>query len=219
MRLTTGDDQATAALHREWLRSLPARTGKSLTRLADDLGMARSTLTRPLKKDDPGTSTLHAATIDKIVLATGVSPPGTAAQPTPTAVRSLRGFAEDAVPFTPDHQDGVTAAVRALIAGRNGIDPWRLKTRALELAGFMPGDVVLVDLNATPQPGDAVCAQVYDWQTMRADTIMRVFERAAPVNLLVSRSMDPALQQPIVVDGERVVVKGVILRHRFGMAA
>jgi hypothetical protein len=51
-------------------------------------------------------------------------------------------------------------ALRSLIGDRNGIEPWLLHTRALELEGFMPGDIVLVDLNASPKPGDAVYATV-----------------------------------------------------------
>jgi SOS-response transcriptional repressor LexA len=104
--------------------------------------------------------------------------------------------------------------IRQLTGGHNGIDPWTIRTRALELEGYMPGDVVLVDLNATPKPGDVVCAQIYEWPVMRANTVMRVFHRASPVKLLLSRSLDPAFAQPYVVDDDRVVVKGVILPHR-----
>jgi hypothetical protein len=73
---------------------------------------------------------------------------------------------------------------------------------------------VLVDLNATPKPGDAVCAQVYDWKRMKAETVMRIFEKAPPIEILLTKSLDPNLQEPLVVDGERVVVKGVILKSR-----
>jgi hypothetical protein len=209
-------DEETARAHRAWLRSLPALTGKSLTKLAEEIGIARSTLTRPLKADDPGTSTLHARTIEKVVRHIGM--PGPEA-PCDTAGTRPQALSEDAAPYRPEEKDPLAEAVRALVKGRNGVDPWKLSTRALELAGFLPGDVVLVDLNATPKPGDAVCAQVYDWGHMQVETLMRIFERAAPVDLLVSKSLDPALQQPLVVDGERVVVKGVILPHRLRRAA
>jgi len=207
-------DLATARLHREWLRGLPARTGKSLTKIAEDTGLARSTLTRPLKEGDQGTSTLHASTIEKVVQATGVAPPaGSVARPQPA-------FSEEASPYNFGNPgDPLRATLKAMIGDRNGIDPWTLKTRALELAGYLPGDIVLVDLNASPRPGDAVCAQVYDWSSMKAETVMRVFERAPPVEVLVARSMDPAFAAPIVVDGERVVVKGVLLPHRLRAAA
>lgn len=174
-------------------------------------------MTNPLKAGDPGTSTLNANTIDKIVAKYGVPPPGSnaefvaAAKPRPT-------FQEEAAPFTGGINDPLTNAVHALAAGRNGVDAWTLKTRALELDGFLPGDVVLVDLNAAPHHGDVVCAQVYDFGSMKAETVMRVFENAGPIKILVSRTMDRSLQQSLVVDDDRVIVKGVLLPHRLRAA-
>jgi len=208
--LPTGD-HVTAKLHRNWLRRVSEQTGLPPTTLAKRIKIAPSTLTRPLAEGDDGTSTLHAGTIEKIVLFTGISPPGATADATG---KPLRGFREDASPFTFDKADPLTGAVRALIAGRNGIDPWTIKSRALELVGFLPGDVVLVDLNAMPRPGDAVCAQIYDWPKMRAETVMRILQRAAPIDILLARSLDPAFDQPLLVDGERVAIKGVVLPHR-----
>lgn len=201
-------NHSTARLHRLWLRHVCDVIGLAPTTLAKRINIAPSTLTRPLAEGEDGISTLHAETISKIVAATGIGPPGTDAMP---PGRSLVGFREDAAPFSPDNSDPLASAVRSLIAGRNGVDPWTIKTRALELAGYLPGDVVLIDLNATPRPGNAVCAQIYDWSKMRGETVMRVFQRAAPVDLLVARSLDPAFDQPVVVDGERVIVKGVII--------
>lgn len=203
-----------ATAYREWLADLPRLTGMSLTAIAKDLGMAASTLTRPLKPGDPGTSTGNARTIDRIISRYGVPPP----QFFPDRKVPPRGLMEDAVPYAADAGDALTQALRALIGGRNNIDAWTLRTRSLELEGFMPGDVVLVDLSARPQPGDAVCAQVYDWARMKAETVMRVFESAGAINLLMTRTMDPGLQKPLVIDNERVVVKGVVLPHRLRAA-
>lgn len=213
MPLAPPPDYTTARLHREWLRSLPGLTGKSLSRIAEEVGIARTTLTNKIKPDDPGTSTLNGSIIERIVRYHKVPGPGGA--PVPAGI-ALRGLSEDAAPYAAASGSPLDEAVRALIAGRNGIDPWTVKSRALELFGILPGDVVLVDLNATPRPGDAVCAQVYDWPRDRADTVMRVFERAAPVDVLTARSLDPGVGPPLVVDGERVVVRGVILPHRLG---
>ncbi len=201
-----------ARLHRDWLRRVSEITGLAPTTLAKKIKIAPSTLTRPMAEGDEGTSTLHATTIDKIVAFTGVAPPGT---PASAVAKPLRGFNEDAAPFSLDKADPLTSAVRALTVGRNGIDPWTIKSRALELAGYLPGDVVLVDLNATARQGDAVCAYVYDWPKMKAETVMRIYQRAAPVDILVARSLDPAFDQVLVIDGERIVIKGVILPHRF----
>lgn len=205
-------DRTTAQLHREWLRALPVLTGRSLSQIATDAGIAPTTLYNKLRPDDPGISTLNASVIERIVRHHKVPGPGGAPMPPGVLVR---GLAEDATPYTAgDPDDPLTAAVLALVAGRNAIDPWVFKTRALELDGFMPGDIVLVDLNASPRPGDAVCAQVYDWPRMKAETVMRVFERASAIELLLPRSLDPSFGPPLQVDGERVIIKGVLLRHR-----
>jgi len=124
---------------------------------------------------------------------------------------TLRGFAEDAVPYEAPQGDPLTSAVRAMIAGRRAADPWVIKTRALELAGYLPGDIVIVDLGEAPQPGDAVCAQAnIDLRRGTAETVMRLFERAGAATVLVGASVDPAFRQPIAVD-DRVAIKGVIV--------
>lgn len=217
MQLPRGD-AGTAKAHRDWLRDLPRLTGEPLTRIAQKSNVAPSTLTRPLQGGEHDTSTLHAHTIEKIVAAFGVDPPPGVAPPRPEGARAA--FREDAAEYTPEPHDPLAGALQALRGGSNAIAAFTVKTRAIELAGVLPGDVVLVDLNnVDPVPGDIVCAQVYDWGRMRAETVMRVFERAAPVDLLVSRSADQAFAAPIVVDGERVVVKGVLLPHRLRPAA
>jgi hypothetical protein len=217
MHVPRGDLQ-TARVHREWLRKLPEMTGKPLTRIAKEIKIAPSTLTRPLKEGDDGTSTLHANTIAKIVAHTGAPVPTTQGPPA-SGRRSRQGFSEDAVPFTAQAGDPINAAVAAFTANHEAFALWTIRTRAVELAGFTPGDIAILDLNGAPQPGDVVCAQVYNWGRMSAETVVRVFERAAPVELLVAKTLDPGLQQPIVIDGERVIVKGVFLPHRLRAAA
>lgn len=205
-------DRATARLHRDWLKTLPRLTGKTLTGLAKSIKVAPSTLTRPIREGDDGTSTLHATTIRKVVDATGVPPPGEIGLPA-SGRRPQRGFGEEAAPYSPASGDPISGALALLAEGRSGLAVWQLLTDAVELAGYLPGDLLLLDLNnLLPKPGDLVCAQVYDWPAMKAETVVRVFERASPVDLLVARSAVP--RPPIVVDGERVALKGVFLPHR-----
>lgn len=210
MQLPRGD-QALARRHRDWLKSLPDRTGKSLSHIASVAKVSGSTLYRPLQEGDDGTSTLHARTIQKIVEATGVEPPGGVAR-APSAGRRPIGLGEDAAPYVPDPKDPVDAALGLLIGQRNGLAPFAVRSRALELAGLLVGDVVIVDLNAVPAAGDLVVAQVYDWQNGTAKTVLRAFEPAGAVNILVSRSLET--NDALVVDQDRVIVKGVILPHR-----
>jgi hypothetical protein len=209
---------ATAKLHREWLRALPDLTGKSLSKIADETGIARTTLTKRLKPSDAGTSTLNATTIDRIIERYRIPGPSLATDVGGNRA-SRAGFSEDAIPYRYGAGAEIDEAVRALSGGKPGIDPWTMKSRAIELEGYLPGDVVLVDLNADPQHGDVVCAQVTDFARGRTETVMRVFEAAGPVKLLVAKTMDPGLQRSLVIDGEKVRVKGVILRHRLRATA
>jgi hypothetical protein len=74
----------------------------------------------------------------------------------------------------------------------------------------MPGDTVLVDLSTPPKAGEPCCAQVYDWRGGKAETVMRLFEPP----YLVAATFDANLRKPLLVDSERVVVKGLIMPHR-----
>jgi transcriptional regulator with XRE-family HTH domain len=189
-----------------WLRHVEDVTGKTASEIARGAGLDPSTLTG--FKTGKRSQTLESLTITQIANRWNV--------PVDVAVRGApepRGFAEETVPYIIAGADPIAAAVRALVAGRNGVDPLTLCSSAIELAGYLPGDIILVDLNGVAQPGDAVLAQVYDWQRGSAQTIVRIFEKAAPVDLLVPKSRDASLH-PIVVDGEKVIVKGVLLPHR-----
>ena len=198
-------DEETSHQHRDYLRRVIAHMRKPPTRIAKEVGVAASTLTRLLKEDS--TATLHARTISRLQEYSGVSFFGG----DPSAPAAFRGLAEDAVPFDAKGADpAITAAIKALIGGRKAADPWTMRTRALERIGFLPGDIVIVDLGRRAEAGDAVCAQVYDWRRAAAETVMRLYEPP----YLVAASLDEGLRRPLVVDNEQVIIKGVLLPHR-----
>ena len=201
-------DHETSRQHREYLERVIAHMDKPATRIAKEIGVAASTLTRLLNAPEGSTATLHARTISKLQEYSRVPlhfGGDSAAQPGP------RGFAEDAVPFDAKSADpAVSAAIKALIGTRQAADPWTIRTRALERIGFLPGDIVIVDLGRRPEAGDAVCAQVYDWRRGAAETVMRVYEPP----YLIAASLDEQLRKPLVVDDEQVIIKGVLLAHR-----
>lgn len=129
-----------------------------------------------------------------------------------TASRFQPGFSDsDAARWVPkdDSQAPETAIARALGADRPGIDVWRVKTDALALAGYMPGDFILVDTNArdTVRAGDTVMAQVYDYQTGSANTLLR---RYAPPTL-VAASADLSHVTGQIVDHNNVVIMGKVI--------
>ena len=201
-------DQETSRLHRDYVRLIVERTRKPPTRIAKDIEISPSTLTRLLNEPDGSTATLHARTLRKLQEYSGIALPVDAGE---DMVLAARGFREDAVPYDARQADpAFSTALRALIDGRKAADPWTIKTRSLERIGFMPGDVVIVDLGARPESGDAVCAQVYDWRRGTAETVMRLYEPP----YLVAASLDESLRRPLVVDDDQVIIKGVVLPHR-----
>lgn len=189
---------------RDWLRAVLLHLGWSGSDLAKRIDRVPSTINRFM--NDPGAlHSLSARTLKDIEMATGFAPfvyPG--------AQRS-RGVSEpDAAPFIYGGagDNALDVAVRAAIAGAAGVDPWTLRSQALITAGFLPGDVLLVSLNERPRAHDVVCAQIYDWASGKAETVFRIYEPP----YLVAASASFELMKPLVVDDERVVIKGVVLQ-------
>lgn len=184
-----------------WVRAVLAHLGVNATQLAKRAGIAPSTLNRPLNEADYA-GHLSGRIIGKIAEVAGLKPM--------EFPRALAGFGEaDAERYSfsdPVFGTATDRAVRELAAGRNGRDPWVMKSHALELSGVLPGDIMIVDLNMQPRPRDLVCAQVYDWKGSRAETIFRLFEPP----WLLTHSAREAPAKPLAVDGETVAIKGVV---------
>ena len=129
----------------------------------------------------------------------------------PTAQAFTPGFADsDAAPFV--HGPGMaeghqTRSIAQVMGERPGVDVWRVKSRAMALAGLLEGDFMLVDTHAAERvrAGDVVVAQVYGRNG--ANTVLRRFE--PPV--LVAASADPADGRVFVVDGQNVVIRGKVV--------
>lgn len=186
--------------HMAWLDWLVERTGKTLSALARDAGVSPNLLTR--KKADGGL--LSGATIELLTATTELPGPDTYLLPS-------SGMAEDAVPYD-SSAPGVDPLIKQMIAlalkGRANAAPWHLQTRALEGAGYFPGDVVITDNSVRAYAGDAVVAQHY--QAGGATTIFRVYE--APY--LVSYSGETPRREPMLVDDRTTIVMGPIT-HSF----
>jgi transcriptional regulator with XRE-family HTH domain len=182
-----------------FVRRALALTGWSQTALARRAGLDPSTLSHFLAQDREGHA-LRASTIARIAEVTGLL-----IEPEPDD--SLDVFLEEAVPMT-NHADRVAVGVLAQLHQQNpAVDAWILRTRAIELAGYLPGDVLFISLQETPLAGDVVCAQIYDWAKKRAVTVFRLFHPP----FLVTSTTDPSLVKPLAVDDEQVAVKGVVV--------
>lgn len=186
-----------------WIRAVERYLGVSTTELARRAKLAPSTLQRPLN-DKGWTGMVSGKTLAAVADAAGLRP---LEFPNPTI-----GLNEpEAVPFVYDERADAIAsnfdrAIRELVRGRNGRDAWVMHSYALELAGVLPGDVLIVDMNLTARPKDIVCAQLYQWSAMKADTVFRIYE---PPYLMTS-SMRYGTQKPVPVDDQDAVIKGVV---------
>ncbi|MCO5091969.1 hypothetical protein [Bosea sp. (in: a-proteobacteria)] len=109
----------------------------------------------------------------------------------------------------------VDEQVRYICQSQSGLAPWTLTTRALEIFGYIPGDVLVVDSNAEPEDGDIVVAQNYD---LRTETVFRLYQKP----YLLAGATDRIVRPPLVEDGRRVVIRGVVIaqyRQRKGHLA
>jgi hypothetical protein len=188
--------------HREYLLRIMAHLRMRATPLAEAAGVRASTLTRVLKEGS--TRMLSANTLSKlqdysrIPLHLGGEMYG------------AHGFAEEAVRFVAESADSaVSTAITALIGDREAV-PWTIRTRALECMGYLPGDIVIVDLGHRPEPGDVVWAEVYTLGRSDPEMVMRIY--APP--FLAAASLDEQLRRPLMVDDARVIIRGVVLPHR-----
>jgi transcriptional regulator with XRE-family HTH domain len=189
---------------RAWLKSILASTGWTATELSRRAHLSQTTLTRFLN-DPEYSNDLSRRTIQAIAHAAQVPQPGFV----PERSRA-RGFSDsDAVHYSAESSKD--AAISRMIQGltsQNGIDPWVMKTRALEHAGYLPDDILIIDLNASPVTRDAVCAQIYDASGTRAETIMRIWQPP----YLIGFSSDEAFQRPILLDNpDMISIRGVII--------
>ena len=203
--MARADQHETSRQHRQYVLWLMEHMRMNQAALAKAAGVQPSTLSRVLKKDS--TVTLHARTLNKLEKVSGILL--SAVIDTPSAP-APRGLAEDAVPFDAESADpAVSAAIRALIGSREAADSRTIRTRALEGLGYLPGDIVIVDLDRKPARGDVVCAQVHESGRGEPETVMRIYQ--PPV--LLAATFDPQ-QRLFWVDDPRVKIEGVVLPHR-----
>jgi len=188
---------------RDWIGAVARHMNLTVSELARHSGVAPSTLTRYVNDASRKTS-ITERTLQAVEGFTGVSRHRLPGQALPA------GMAEaDAVPYQADDtalKPWCHAAIEKAREGRNGLDPWVMRGRSLDLSGILPGDVLLVDLNRRPVSGDIVCAQIVDFTTGVAETVFRLFQ--PPFLITHSAKMGP--MRPDVVDENRVSIRGVV---------
>lgn len=188
---------------KRWLDQVRSVSGVTLTEIARRANMNPSSLTQFYNKEHRA-GTLETLSLRRISDAMGVPVSSDAlgeAGPLNSGFREL-----EAEPYQIDLRSPLSAAVDAMVDDRDHVHPWTLRSNALDMAGYRPGDILIVDLNGKPTAGDIVCAQLYDWQTGRAETVFRIFEPP----FLIAASSEEAFRRPRLVDDNSVAIKGVV---------
>lgn len=182
-----------------WLRAVQEATGWNQSELARRAGISHATISR-FKNDPDNSSELETSTVSKIA----------AVSPIPhyenTRAAMPEGFDEgEAIRYDESGDPLVERAVAAMKDGSNQVEPWVLKTDALENVGYRPGDILIVDFSSAPRAGDVVCAQIYDMNG-GAETAFRLYFKP----FLMSSSNSLRHQAPTIID-DRVDVRGVVV--------
>jgi transcriptional regulator with XRE-family HTH domain len=117
-------------------------------------------------------------------------------------------LSEDAEPYVPSADDRVEMKVKR---GKT-VDPWLIKSNAVDLAGIAANTVVFVDISAEAVESiealKCVIAQVYDQQDLtKARTVVRQF---VPPSLLITNSSGDN-DIPLDINRGEAYIKGVII--------
>ncbi len=198
-------------MEKDWFKRRLRMQGKTADDIAKAISRDRAVVSRIMNGHQQ--MTLDQAKIFAAELAVDVAEvlvrAGLTDAPVAQALRP--GFAEsDAAAWVPGpgiaEATEVPTIAQALGGGAPGVDVWRVKSRAMALAGILAGDFMLVDTHQAERvkPGDVVIAQVYN--RTGATTVLRRFE--PPV--LVAASADPEDGRVHVVDGINVVIRGKV---------
>jgi hypothetical protein len=198
----------------KWFKTQQKRVGVTAEVIAATVGKDRSVVSKILAGKQRMTLEWAKAFAQalQVPLAEVLERAGTIDRP--SAQQIVPGFAEsDAAAWVPGPGLGDVAAVRGIAtvlgADRPGFDIWRVKSRAMQLAGYLHDDFILVDTHAAERvrSGDTVIAQVYNNATGTAETVLRRFD--FPV--LIAASTDPKHAKVHVVDGVNVLVRGKVV--------
>lgn len=188
-----------------WFKQQQRRAGVTAADIAAHLGKTRSNVSNILN----GHQRMNLewaqafAEVLGVPLATVLEKAGVA---TPAQAQTFApGYADsDAAPWAdgPGARD-ISTMGHALGAG-GSVQIWRVRSDCMALAGYLPGDFLLVDTEAATRaaPGDVVLAQVH-----LRDTVRTVLRRWSPP-VLIAAAAPAANLLALVVDGQNVLIHG-----------
>lgn len=180
---------------RNWLLKVLGDKGLRASALAKRAHLSPSTITRFINRD-PGIS-LGLNSIEKIVKNLNVERP----QLFDAGLSDEDSVGPELLKLSSDGAEQY---------GFKNLTPkqtvWRVLGRGLDLAGYLPDDIVLVDDAVATRPRDIVCAQ--EGRDGEAEELLRIYEPP----FLLTETTDPAWRRkPLLVDS-RVTITGVVVR-------
>jgi SOS-response transcriptional repressor LexA len=195
-----------------WLKKRLRQLGKTTLDLAEAIQRDRAVVSRIINghqqlnvEQAKAFAAVLEVDVGEIMLRAGQLEGTAAANVTVRA----RGFSEgDAAAWIPAPNERHNQELGEALGARPGVDIWQMKTEALVLAGYLPGDFLLVDTHSAEkaQSGDVVVAQVYD-AAGGARTVVRKYR--PPV--LVSACTPTKEDRVYVVDNENVLIRGKVV--------
>jgi hypothetical protein len=177
---------------RAWVRGVLEHLKITPTELARRADIAQSTLTRFLYQPEHPHD-LSRRTIAAIARVAGTEPfTMPAAGPAPSEVVEITDI---------DDGDTIWRALLKTDRQSNTIQTHIMNSRALELVGYLPGDLLIVDSAAVPARGDVVFAEIG-----ATEFVFRIYEPP----FLTAASHDERFRRPIIVDSLNVHIRGVV---------
>lgn len=189
-------------LYRGWIHSLMMQHRITASELARRANLSESTLTRLMNPQGPAFLP-REATIAKIektfsvrrpVMQNGNEEDGSA--PGQKAGKDPRSIAA-----------GLLEGLQELdISSPDAINAYTVEDRALDLAGYLPGDIVLVDTARHPEAGDIVALRFRGPASDLNRITLRIFDHP----FLSAHSTDAALRRPVLDDREKFELVGIV---------
>jgi hypothetical protein len=181
---------------REWAQREVPKSPFSRNDLAKRAGISSASIHRIMGLDETYTATPKWQNVTALAKALGVRPPSI---PQP---HEPEGMAEpDAEPIAISSQPGGTDLPPTQTE-------WHIKGMVLAAMGYMPGDHFILDQTVPPANRDCVVAQVVDYETGAAETVLRVYLDG----FLVTPNFITDGTPRLFVDGKIVTIAGTITK-------
>lgn len=171
-----------------------AERNMSPIELARFVGVSPTTIYRAIDVDSEFTTTTK--TLEKIASKVGRQPPG----PNYLDAHHLRPLNST----TGLEAIDVPRNLITLTAEEHRLLAYRILDRSLELEGYLPGDIVVIDEDVAPSAGDIVCVDLSNQRPGGASRVLRLFEPPYLMSRSIDRRVEPA---PILLD-RSVEIKG-----------